>query len=58
MALARLPVEADGRLAMTLRLAMLTGWAPSPDQPKPLKPGQFTVSLEDALNALPDASPS
>ena len=57
-ALARLPVGADGRVALTLRLAMMTGWAPSPDQPKPLKPGQFSVSLEDALNALPDHVPS
>ena len=57
-ALARLPVEADGRIALTLRLAMMTGWAPSPDQPKPLKPGQFSVSLEDALDALPDHLPS
>ena len=57
-ALARLPVGADGRIALTLRLAMMTGWAPSPDQPKPLKPGQFSVSLEDALNALPDHVPS
>ncbi len=57
-ALARLPVEADGRIAMTLRLAMMTGWAPSPDQPRPLKPGQFSVSLEDALDAMPDPDPS
>ena len=57
-ALARLPVEADGRIVMTLRLGMMTGWAPSPDQPKPLKPGQFSVSLQDALDALPDPAPS
>ncbi len=56
-ALARLPVEADGRIVMPLRLAMMTGWAPSPDQPKPLKPGQFSVSLEDALDAVPDPAP-
>ncbi len=57
-ALARLPVEADGRIVMPLRLAMMTGWAPSPDQPKPLRPGQFSVSLEDALDAMPDPAPS
>lgn len=32
-----------------LRIAMMTGWAPSPDQPKPLKPGQFTTPLAEAL---------
>ena len=32
-----------------LRLAMMTGWAPSPDQPKPLPRGQFAVPLADAL---------
>lgn len=37
-ALARLPVL-DGRVAATLRLAMLTGWAPSPTQPKPAQRG-------------------
>lgn len=52
--LARLQQGEDGRIAMPLKLAMMTGWAPSPDQPKPLKPGQFTVRLEDALNAMPD----
>ena len=53
-ALGSLPVDDDGRIAMPLRVAMMTGWAPSPDQPKPLRPGQFTVSLEDALRAMPD----
>ena len=57
-ALSGLPIEDDGRLAMPLRLAMMTGWAPSPDQPKPLRPGQFTISLEDALRAMPDPPPA
>lgn len=52
--LGRLQQGEDGRIAMPLKLAMMTGWAPSPDQPKALKPGQFTVRLEDALNAMPD----
>ncbi len=56
-ALGSLPVEADGTIAMPLHLAMMTGWAPSPDQPKPLRPGQFSVSLEDALNAMPEPTP-
>ena len=38
-----------------LRMAMMTGWSPSPDQPKPLKPGQFTISLIDALEDRSDS---
>ncbi len=37
-----------------LRLAMMTGWAPSPDQPKPLKPGQFSIPLAEALEDRSD----
>jgi hypothetical protein len=33
----------------TLKLAMLTGWAPGPDQPQPLTPGTATHSLAEAL---------
>lgn len=55
-ALNGLPTGPDGRIAVPVRLAMMTGWAPSPDQPKPLKRGQFTVRLEDALDAMPDPS--
>jgi len=55
-ALTGLPTGPDGRIAVPVRLAMMTGWAPSPDQPKPLKRGQFTVRLEDALDAMPDPS--
>jgi NADH dehydrogenase [ubiquinone] 1 alpha subcomplex assembly factor 5 len=49
-----LPTDANGRVPMTLHLAMMTGWAPSPDQPQPLRRGQATIRLEDALAALPD----
>ena len=38
-----------------LRLAMMTGWAPSPDQPKPLRPGQFATPLADVLEDRSDA---
>ncbi len=48
-----LPLDAQGRIPMTLHLAMMTGWSPSPDQPKPLRPGQATIRLEDALAAMP-----
>jgi SAM-dependent methyltransferase len=47
-ALANLP-NRDGRARVTLRLAMMTGWAPSPTQQQPLKPGSATASLADAL---------
>jgi SAM-dependent methyltransferase len=48
MALASLPRQ-DGRTVATLRLAMLTGWAPGPGQPQPLKPGSAQHSLAEAL---------
>ena len=47
-ALAALPMI-DGRYPATLRLAMLTGWAPAPSQPQPLKRGTGQVSLADIL---------
>jgi NADH dehydrogenase [ubiquinone] 1 alpha subcomplex assembly factor 5 len=48
MALATLP-EQEGRSTVTLRMGMLTGWAPAPDQPKPVPRGSATMRLEDAL---------
>jgi SAM-dependent methyltransferase len=51
-ALARLPVV-EGRVNVTLRLAMLTGWAPSASQPQPLKPGSAQHSLAEALRSTP-----
>jgi len=47
-ALARLPMV-EGRAAATLRLAMMTGWAPAASQPQPLARGSGRVSLADAL---------
>ena len=47
-ALSQLPMV-DGRVPATLRLAMLTGWAPSPGQPQPLARGSAKTSLADAL---------
>ena len=47
-ALARLPVH-GGRTQATLRLAMMTGWAPAPTQPKPLARGSGQTSLARAL---------
>jgi SAM-dependent methyltransferase len=48
MALASM-ISTDGTLSARLRLAMLTGWAPSANQPKALKPGSGQVSLATLL---------
>jgi len=39
----------DGRITATFELIVLTGWAPSADQPQPLRPGSATSRLADAL---------
>ncbi len=52
-ALSRL-AGADGMVRVTLRLAMLTGWAPAPSQPQPLKPGSAQISLTTALRGDDD----
>jgi SAM-dependent methyltransferase len=39
----------NGRFPATLRMAMLTGWAPGPGQPRPAARGSGQVSLTDAL---------
>lgn len=49
MALSRLPREADGSLAVPLRLLVMTGWAPHESQQTPARPGSATVRLADAL---------
>ena len=38
-----------GRLAVSFDVLWLTGWAPHPDQQKPLKPGSAKTRLSDAL---------
>lgn len=40
---------ADGRVATRVDLMFLTGWAPAPGQPKPLRPGSAAARLADAL---------
>lgn len=42
------PADA-GRIRATAELVFLTGWAPSADQPKPLRPGSAKARLADAL---------
>lgn len=54
-ALAALP-RRDGRVAATLRFAVLTGWAPGPGQPQPARRGGGQVSLVAALGKDSDAS--
>lgn len=41
----------DGRITATFELVILTGWAPDPGQPQPLRPGSATRRLADALDA-------
>jgi NADH dehydrogenase [ubiquinone] 1 alpha subcomplex assembly factor 5 len=41
--------DSDGRIPASFALVTMAGWSPSPDQPKPLKPGSAKVSLADAL---------
>ncbi|ATE65074.1 class I SAM-dependent methyltransferase [Rhizorhabdus dicambivorans] len=41
----------DGRLRESFELVYLSGWAPSPDQPKAAKRGSATASLAEALKA-------
>jgi NADH dehydrogenase [ubiquinone] 1 alpha subcomplex assembly factor 5 len=55
LALSSLPAEA-GRFPVTLRLAMLTGWAPGPGQPQPLQRGSARTSLADALRSSPGSN--
>jgi len=43
--------QADGRLTATFDAIYLTAWAPSPDQPKALKPGSAQTRLAEALGA-------
>ncbi|MFQ5533905.1 MAG: methyltransferase domain-containing protein [Sphingomonadales bacterium] len=43
----------QGRIPATFEIIWLTGWAPHPDQPKPLRPGSATTRLADAFKASP-----
>jgi SAM-dependent methyltransferase len=46
--------DADGRIRATFDVIWLSGWAPHESQPKPLKPGSATASLEDAVRKAKD----
>ena len=41
----------EGRVRATFEVIFLTGWAPDPDQPQPLRPGSAKARLADALGA-------
>jgi SAM-dependent methyltransferase len=41
--------DTDGRLRATFEIVWLSGWAPHPDQPQPLRPGSAHTRLADAL---------
>jgi len=41
----------DGRVRATFEVIFLTGWAPAPGQPKPLRPGSAAARLAEALGA-------
>jgi SAM-dependent methyltransferase len=43
---------ADGRIPATFEVIVLTGWAPAPSQPRPLRPGSATHRLADALRVI------
>jgi SAM-dependent methyltransferase len=45
----------DGRVRATFEVIFLTGWAPGPGQPKPLRPGSAVARLADALG-VPERS--
>lgn len=39
----------QGRVPATFEIMFLTGWAPDPSQPTPLRPGSAVTRLADAL---------
>lgn len=41
--------DPDGRLRASFEIIWLSGWAPAPHQPKPLKPGSGKVNLAEAV---------
>jgi SAM-dependent methyltransferase len=45
--------DPDGRIRATFDVIWLSGWAPHASQPKPLKPGSATASLEAAVKRVP-----
>lgn len=48
--------DPDGRIRATFDVIWLSGWAPHDSQPKPLRPGSATASLEEAVKKAPKPS--
>jgi len=46
--------DPDGRIRATFSIVWMSGWAPAPGQPQPLKPGSAKVSLAEALRIQDD----
>lgn len=42
----------EGRISATFEILFLAGWAPHPEQPKPLKPGSAERRLAEALGTV------
>ena len=45
--------DPNGRIRATFDIIWLSGWAPHESQPKPLRPGSATASLEAAVKRPP-----
>jgi hypothetical protein len=48
--------DPDGRIRATFEFVAMSGWAPSPDQPKARRPGSATVRLADALGVREESA--
>ncbi|MBI1339798.1 methyltransferase domain-containing protein [bacterium] len=48
--------DPDGRIRATVELVAMSGWAPAPTQPKPLRPGSAKTRLADALGVKEQAA--
>jgi hypothetical protein len=44
--------DPDGRIRASFEIIWLSGWAPGPDQPQPLKPGSAKASLAEAVRSI------
>ena len=43
--------DAEGRIPATFEILTMTGWAPGPDQQRPLRPGSAAARLAEALGS-------
>lgn len=49
--------DPDGRIRATFEIIHVSGWAPHPAQPKPLKPGSAKASLREAVQNFGEKTP-